>query len=111
MILFAKGVMDVQLAVLAHVKQFVKLLVKVVQTNAKVVQVHAKQIVTTLVKTVQLVLDVLLHVQAVLAVMGGVQQDVKLDVLVLVKLDVQAVFVVVVLVVTAVLDVQVVLLV
>jgi hypothetical protein len=43
--------------------------------------------------------------------MRVVQQDVKLDVLVLVKQDVQAVFVVVVLVVTAVLDAQVVLLV
>jgi hypothetical protein len=110
-ILFAKGVTDVQQDVLVHVKQIVKLLVKVVQTNAKVVQVHAKQIVTTLVKTVQLVLDVLLHVQAVLAVMGGVQQDVRLGVLVLVKLDVQAVFVVVVLAVIVVPDAQVVLLV
>ena len=70
MILFAKGVTDVQQDVLAYVKQVVKLLLK------------------------------LIHVQTV-----------KLDVLVLVKQDVQAVFVVVVLVVTAVLDVQVVLLV
>jgi hypothetical protein len=69
-ILFAKGVTDVQQEVLAYVKQVVKLLLK------------------------------LIHVQTV-----------KLDVLVLVKQDVQAVFVVVVLVVTAVLDVQVVLLV
>ena len=62
--------MDVQLAVLVRVKQFVKLLLK------------------------------LIHVQTV-----------KLDVLVLVKQDVQVVFVVVVLVVIAVLDAQVVLLV
>lgn len=68
MILFAKGVTDVQQDVLAYVKQIVRLLLK------------------------------LIHVQTV-----------KLDVLVLVKLDVQAVFVVVVLVVTAVLDAQVVL--
>ena len=62
--------MDVQLAVLAHVKQIVRLLLK------------------------------LIHVQTV-----------RLDVLVLVKQDVQVVFVVVVLVVIAVLDAQVVLLV
>jgi hypothetical protein len=68
--LFAKGVMDVQLAVLAHVKQFVRLLLK------------------------------LIHVQTV-----------RLGVLVLVKQDVQAVYAVVVLVVIAVLDAQVVLLV
>ena len=70
MILFAKGVMDVQQDVLVRVKQVVRLLLK------------------------------LIHVQTV-----------RLDVLVLVKQDVQAVFVVVVLAVIAVLDVQVVLLV
>ena len=70
MILFAKGVTDVQQDVLAYVKQVVKLLLK------------------------------LIHVQTV-----------KLDVLVLVKQDVQAVFVVVVLAVIAVPDAQVVLLV
>ena len=62
--------MDVQLAVLAHVKQIVRLLLK------------------------------LIYVQIV-----------RLDVLVLVKQDVQAVYAVVVLVVIAVLDAQVVLLV
>jgi hypothetical protein len=68
------------------------------------------------VKIIQLVLDVLPHAQVAQAVITVqavivVQQDVKLDVLVLVKLDVQAVFVVVVLAVIVVPDAQVVLLV
>ena len=84
--LLAKDVMDVQQDVLVHVKQFVSLFVRVVQANVKIVM--AVQLVMV-VKIIQLVLDVILHVLAVLAVIRVVQQDVKLDVLVLVKLDVQ----------------------
>ena len=104
--LFAKDVMDVQLDVLVRVKQVVSLFVKVVQTNVKTVL--AVQLVMV-VKIIQLVLDVIPHVRAVLVVIRVVLEVVKLDVQAHAKQDVQVIYAMVVLAVIAALDAQVVL--
>ena len=92
--LLAKDVMDVQQDVPVHVKQFVSLFVRVVQVNVKAVL--AVQVVMV-VKMRQLVQDVLLHAQVVLDVLVLVKQDVQANVkAVLVVIAVQGVQVVLV---------------